>query len=99
MKHHGYVDPPSPQERRDAAARMRERDAREAQDTRTALQELLGEPPPSMSALSKLTPPQPKRTPTREDILAAQAFSALVSDRLRRIAEVGRTRVRLRRDG
>lgn len=83
--------------REDATARMRERDERLTTDTRTALQELLGEPMPSMSALAKMMPPQPKRIPTKEDILAAQAFSALVSDRLARIAAVGRTRVRLTR--
>lgn len=81
--------------REEYAARMRERDAREAQDTRTVLQELLGEPPPTLCALAKLEPPKPKRTPTPEDIAAALAFSQIVSDRLRRIATVSRTRVRL----
>lgn len=84
--------------REDAAARVKERDEREATDTRTALQELLGEPMPSLSALAKMMPPQPKRTLTKEDIAAALAFSQIVSDRLRRIAAVSRTRVRLKHD-
>jgi len=98
MKHtlYGYVDPPSPQERRDAAARLRERDAREAQDTRTELERIMGHPMPSLSALAKLQPPKPKRAVTEDDVHAAMAFARIVSDRLARIAAVGRTRVRLK---
>lgn len=95
---HDMRDPEATYIREDATARMRERDERLATDTRTALQELLGEPMPSMSALAKMMPSQPKRTPTKEDIAAALAFSQIVSDRLRRIAAVSRTRVRLKRD-
>jgi hypothetical protein len=91
-------DTTMPYVREDATARMRERDEREAQDTRTILQELLGEPMPCLSALTKLEPPKPKRMPTEEDVHAAMVFARIVSARLERIARVSRTRVRLRRD-
>ncbi len=86
-----------PTTRQDGEQRLRERDAREATDPRTELQRLLGEPLPSLSALAKAKPPKPKYTPKPEDVAYAGLFALLVSDRLRRLAKVSRTRVRLRR--
>ena len=84
-----------PNTRKDGERRLRERDARDAQDPRTELQKLLGEPLPSLSALAKAKPPKPKYKPTAEDAAYAGLFALLVSNRLQRLAKVSRTRVRL----
>lgn len=81
--------------REEGQKRLRERDAREAQDPRTELQKFMGEPMPSLSALAKAKPPKPKYKPTAEDAAYAGLFALLVSDRLQRLAKVSRTRVRL----
>jgi hypothetical protein len=55
----------------DARKRLQEREAREAADTRTPAQVLLGEPPPGRSALVKGqegSQPRPKSTGTRVDL-------------------------------
>jgi len=95
----GFIEPPSPQERSDAAARLRERDARLAADSRTAIERWLGEPLPTESALAKAEPPNPKRRVTEDDARYASVFAALVSEQLERLARVSRTRVRLKRPG
>jgi hypothetical protein len=55
----------------EARQRMAERDQRQAADTRTPAQVLLGEPPPGRSALVKGqegSQPRPKSTGTRVDL-------------------------------
>jgi hypothetical protein len=52
----------------DYQARMAERDARLAADTRTEVQKYLGDPPPARSALARLSVPGRRdRTPVGSD--------------------------------
>lgn len=52
-----FLEWKDPNFREHLEARMRERDEREAEDTRTQAQRLLGEPPRTQSALAIRTPP------------------------------------------
>ncbi len=65
----------------DAALRMAERDARRAEDTRTATERLLGEPPPHQRQLKPLNvgEPNPHDIGSAEDVHAGMIVGRFIA--------------------